>query len=106
MRLLHHGQKPKASPTGRIYVRNLNQDQKSGWQSGGVHIQPTALNLILAIGRTPTSAWPDNTVAQRAFASEKMFVEERDVGKIAWALCAAQNHMEEALDIDSHAMKN
>ncbi len=40
MRLLHHGQKPKASPTGRIYVRNLNQDQKSGWQSGGVHIPP------------------------------------------------------------------
>ena len=72
----------------------------------GSMTQPTALNLILAIGRTPTSAWPDNTVAQRAFASEQMFVEERDVGKIAWALSAAQNDMEGALDIDSHAMKN
>lgn len=47
MRLLHHGQKPKASPTGRIYVRNLNQDQKSGWQSGGVRIQPTVLVVVV-----------------------------------------------------------
>ena len=64
------------------------------------------LSLILAIGRTPTSAWPANTVAQRAFAGEQMFVEEREGGKIAWALPAAQNDMEEALDIDNHAMKN
>ena len=59
------------------------------------------LSSILASVQMRTSAWPPNGIAQRAFAGEQMFVEEKDGRKIAWVLSATVSDKEEALDFFS-----
>lgn len=51
--------------------------------------------------RTQTPVWPANTVGQRKFTGEQMFVEEKNGRKIAWVLSATGNDKEEALDFFS-----
>lgn len=51
--------------------------------------------------RTQTPVWPVNTVGQRKFTGEQMFVEEKNGRKIAWVLSATGNENEEALDFFS-----
>jgi len=51
--------------------------------------------------RTHTPVWPVNTVGQRKFTGEQMFVEEKNGQKIAWVLSATGNDKEEALDFFS-----